>query len=334
MPNVLLNQTCNRNCPYCFARKKLIMDGLPPKNIEFDDVVYILDFLDKTNEKVISYLGGEPTLHPQFADILRYTLSRDFRITVFTNGMIEEPVLEEILKIREDFDIAEGMLRFVVNTNEAEIRTEEENMMQRRAWKALGDMAMISFNIFRVDHDYSFILDIINEYGLFKQVRLGLAAPVVGADTESMSPKDYENVLTRLTDFSDECDESDVKLGFDCGFVMCKLTDEQLGRLFRNSTGLSFGCGPAIDIGPDLSVWNCFPLVDEETLYLKDYDNLQQLHEEFMKRYETELKTMGVYEECADCKYLKRGLCMGGCMAHYRVSAPAPKKSKPGKAKG
>ncbi len=72
MPNIIFNSYCNRNCIYCFAKKK--NEG-SYKQLSLDNLVIICDFLEKSNIKNVTVLGGEPTLHPEFTLFLQYIIS-------------------------------------------------------------------------------------------------------------------------------------------------------------------------------------------------------------------------------------------------------------------
>ncbi|MDD3544693.1 MAG: hypothetical protein PHG96_04960, partial [Kiritimatiellae bacterium] len=123
--------------------------------------------------------------------------------------------------------------------------------------------------------------------------------------------------LSRLSEQLPALQERRLTLGLDCGFPLCMFTDADLGRLWKNAHAMNFGCGPAIDIGPDLQVWSCFPLRRESPRSLFEFQSLQQLHQHF----EDVLKTLrdetgGILPECGTCSYRESGKCAGGCVAH------------------
>jgi radical SAM protein with 4Fe4S-binding SPASM domain len=78
-----------------------------------------------------------------------------------------------------------------------------------------------------------------------------------------------------------------------------------------------FGCGPAIDIGPDMTVWSCFPLSTFHKKSIYEFDSLKDVihfYEEMHKKIRIEVG--GIFEECDDCRYREDGICSGGCLAH------------------
>ena len=64
MANILLTQKCNQKCPYCFASYNEGNDYISKENF-----VKAIKFLKKTPGEKIGLLGGEPLLHPEFAEL-------------------------------------------------------------------------------------------------------------------------------------------------------------------------------------------------------------------------------------------------------------------------
>lgn len=82
MPNIVITNNCNLNCSYCFTRNKInnVNDF-----ISIEELYNILKFLN--NEKNIGLIGGEPTLHPDFENIVKILAEQNKNILLFTNGV-------------------------------------------------------------------------------------------------------------------------------------------------------------------------------------------------------------------------------------------------------
>ena len=106
--------------------------------------------------------------------------------------------------------------------------------------------------------------------------------------------------------------------GFDCGMPMCIFNEKQLGILYKVcNRNLQFGCGPAVDIGPDMMVWSCFPLSDFNKKSLYDFNSIQDIVKFYQKLHnKIRIEIGGIFEECDDCQYRDKELCLGGCIAH------------------
>jgi MoaA/NifB/PqqE/SkfB family radical SAM enzyme len=323
MPNVLLTTVCNRTCPYCFAKERVAEGGEQGRHLSLDDLVVILDFLEKSGVKVFNVLGGEPTLHPRFTTLLSYILNRGFVPHIFTNAIVPPPVRGQLRDLVEKNGLTTVNLRFVANVNEEHLRSSRETLLQEEFFGLLGALCGLSYNIYRTDQDFSFLLDLIARHGLLKQVRLGLAQPIPGAGNAHLHPRDYPAVFAQVLQFARECDRRDVALNFDCGFPLCHFTDAELGELYRANVQLGFRCGPCIDIAPDLSVWYCFPLSIRHAVSLTDFTSLPELAEHLQDLWRRDLPSPGILEHCAACAHRIRNQCAGGCKAHLLVHSPA-----------
>jgi hypothetical protein len=215
-----------------------------------------------------------------------------------------------------DEDIKNEQLRFCMNINEARITPEKEARLQRRTLKYLGSHAVISFNFFEEKCNLDFTVDLINKYSMIREIRLGLAQPIVSLNNSHLPPESYSRVMKTIVEFSDLCNASNITINFDCGFTLCRFSDEDIGRLFRNKTALRFVCDPAIDIGTDLSLWYCFPLSKTYSVPMEDFKTLQELADHLKNQYRTE-EPAGIFPQCRDCVYLTRNQCRGGCIGHY-----------------
>ena len=82
-----ITQSCNLTCPTCYANSS-------PHNKRFMSVLEFSDLLDGLLEKgkggadLMQLSGGEPTIHPQFFEILQIALDKGIRqVYVNTNGI-------------------------------------------------------------------------------------------------------------------------------------------------------------------------------------------------------------------------------------------------------
>jgi hypothetical protein len=314
MANVLLTRRCVRSCPYCFARERGQADARQDF-LNWENLIYIVDFLEGSGEKHVSLLGGEPTLHPLFVEYLAYLLERRFHATVFTSGIMEEDKLESLaLLLRE---ARPEDISLVCNLNDPARSPPAEIKRIERFLDRVGPFVTPGFNMFEPDFDLRFIVDHVGRFGLSRHLRLGLAHPVPGAENACVGPEAIGALLSRLETFFPLLEAFKINPGFDCGFPLCKATDSQIGWLARHSgQAPRFTCGPAIDIGPDMTVWSCFPLSGLQRRSLFDFDDLAALAAFFEDIHrKARIEVGGIYLECDLCGFRLDGLCAGGCLS-------------------
>lgn len=83
---------CNCRCIMCDIYKK------PPMFISLKDAMDVLDFLSQNKFLIAYFTGGEPTLHPDVVEIIRYANSLGLVTSMTTNGTASRDV---IMKLKE-----------------------------------------------------------------------------------------------------------------------------------------------------------------------------------------------------------------------------------------
>jgi Radical SAM superfamily/4Fe-4S single cluster domain len=324
--NILLTTKCTRSCPYCFAEKEM-RDSSHDEHMSWENLIYIADFLHACGEPRISLLGGEPTLHPDFVDYVLYLVERNFHVTVFSNGIMSPPRLEEL---KTHLTVVPGeRLNFVCNLNNP-IQTPadpDELLKIHHFLEVMGPWTTVGFTVYRIDYDLKFIFDLVNRYGMRHHLRLGIAHPVPGKESGFIRPHEIGAVIARLYSFRHLFDRFRVKPGLDCGFPLCAFTDEQLGWLRRLTPEIRFGCGPAIDISPDMSVYCCFPFSNFRRRSIFEFDSMKQIidyYSEMQSQFRVEQS--GIYEACDGCVHHEEKNCSGGgiCQLLNRFVNEAP----------
>ena len=94
--------SCNLHCPECLTGSgKLIRKS---GKISQDDFERMIDQVYKELCYLLLYFQGEPFLHPQFADFVRYAKSKGIFVASSTNGhFLSEAIIEAIIRAKLDF---------------------------------------------------------------------------------------------------------------------------------------------------------------------------------------------------------------------------------------
>jgi radical SAM protein with 4Fe4S-binding SPASM domain len=310
MPNILLTNYCNRSCPYCFAKEKV---GKPGKyndcgklNITLENVDYIIKFLKRSKHPFFSILGGEPTLHPQFTQIVDRALENDFIIRLFSNGLMSREKRKYLF--RHNIDM-------ILNINEPNETSVSHQKKLEDLYDNLGPNIHPGFNIYRENFDFSFIFELIERYHMPREIRLGISEPIVSQANKFIAPEQYRKIGKKLVILAEEASRRNIKLNFDCGFVLCMFSKADIGKLVYSNVDLQFVCGPTIDIDPELNVWHCFPLSTIKNKKLKDFKDLKALVD-YYEQIKIKYAQVGMFTRCESCIFLKRQQCTGGCISH------------------
>jgi MoaA/NifB/PqqE/SkfB family radical SAM enzyme len=96
--NLDLTSACNFSCPFC-VDSKLINAG---KNLALEEVKKTINtLLSHGLLSVILIGGGEPTLHKDFGEIVRYIKSKGLQIGIVTNGSRLEKIEAVVEELKE-----------------------------------------------------------------------------------------------------------------------------------------------------------------------------------------------------------------------------------------
>lgn len=136
-----INETCNLACPTCFTSSSPSLTGVAP----IEEVMANIDQrLSRENGKidVLMLSGGEPTIHPQFSEILSECVKRNItRIIVNSNG-IELSRNDEMLELFHKYkERVEVYLQFDGLSERAHKhhRNADLREMKKRAIKRLAE---------------------------------------------------------------------------------------------------------------------------------------------------------------------------------------------------
>jgi cyclic pyranopterin phosphate synthase len=307
MPNVLLTNFCNRACPYCFAKEKVRLGAVDREwEISEEEMESILGFLQPGRD-MVSLLGGEPTLHSRYPQIVREVADRGFPVTVFTNAATPH------LRAGVPESGVHGF-SVVINLNPRETYSAEELAEIEANCRALGGAVRLSMNVSRPDFTWDFHRSVILDWGIARYIRVGIAQPIKGEKNEFLAGKAVKATCGRIVQMAEALAEDGIAIGFDCGFRLCAFTEEERGILLECGTLVSFSCTPAIDIGPDLQVWRCFALSGDPSVKLLDFPHIEAVSRHF-ENERREQALWGNLKKCRECEHMIRGTCNGGCLS-------------------
>ena len=315
MANILLTQKCVRSCPYCFAKEHM-KGSVPDDIISWDNIISLVDLHLRSRNDRISLLGGEPALHPHFPEIIKYMITQGLHVNVFTSGIVDTKIVNRLQMTLGDAD--PEYLSFVVNCNHPSITPPKQQKLLDQFLSTFSQFSSVGYNIYKNDFDLDFLFNIINKFGLKRHIRVGLAQPIPLQKNTCLTIDELPAFVDKFMSYADTMTDLNIKVGFDCGIPLCVFPDALLGKLFKiTNNSLRFGCGPAIDIGPDMNVWSCFPLSNFHKKSIFEFKTLEEIHNYYHDLHEkVRGEVSGIYEECDDCKLKQDGLCSGGCLAH------------------
>ena len=322
MANIAIVNYCNLKCKYCFADDMICEKSM---SITMDDFRKILGFLARTPDNHIGIIGGEPTLHPDFENILKevnkYCKECNTTATLFTNGINLDKYLPYIGE----------RIGTLLNLNSPDSMDPEQwrntmdllDHLDSLSWledRPDGPARLnIGVNVHPGCTDYSFAWDIVDKYHL-THLRTSVTSP--GGIYYEMR-KDKEAYYAKMKPiFLEHCKNAikhRCKLNLDCNRIpVCYFNREEMEIIdqacdrYRESF-----CEPVIDIKADFKVYACFGQTDQ-SVDMRDFNDIHEL-----RRYLFANITIPHYKanctgKCASCKKHELMICQGGCLSFSR----------------
>jgi radical SAM protein with 4Fe4S-binding SPASM domain len=304
----------------------------PEQFLDLDDFERRLDFLERSGIREARLIGGEPTLHPRFPELVALALDRLDRVLVFTNGCIPDRSMKALLDLDPD------RCTVLVNMTAYEGDGISSSVYQRRSrtLSSLGARALVGITIVRPVVDYDWLPPLMQDAGCRPAVRVGLGQPVLGGSNDFLHPKQYVRAGVGIVRLASVAANRGIRVELDCGFVPCMFSAEELARLKLLGADVGWHCGPVCDIDIDGRMIHCFPLAAmpgvEAIAANLGATRVRRVLAEQLDRY----RGVGIYRECSNCRFHTSGECTGGCRgaalsrlhrSEFRVTVPAVRHS-------
>ncbi|HUI07530.1 MAG TPA: radical SAM protein [Verrucomicrobiae bacterium] len=305
MANLMITTGCNFRCPYCFGLD-LFGAGQLRQHMSIKLFREIMAWIDRAavTEMDIHLMGGEPTLHPAFGDMVEELVSRGRKTVVFSNAAAP---LDDLLIRRT----AELGVSWIVNCNPPATYRDNQLELLRRHLGLLRRAAAITFNFTDGQTPYQHVFDYIEQYDLKRAIKLGVALPTLEHRNASAEWDNLPSIALHILELIRQARRREITVEFECGVPYCLFSEEQHGEL---RDGAVSHCGSRLDITPTGEVINCLPLFRVAAVPFHRFQNYRQAREWF-QRMLAPYRQVGSASRCLLCQYRLEGRC-SACLAY------------------
>lgn len=321
MANIAIINFCNLKCEYCFADDMIHEKS---KVISLEDYRKMLEFMSRTPENHIGIIGGEPTLHPQFEDILKetnkYCREVNTSATLFTNGIKLKPYIP-LLGDRIELLVNCNSPKFVPSNLYSEMistldKFNELSMFDRRV--------NIGCNIYPSLDDYSYIWEIVDKYHIH-HIRHSVVSPG-GKFMHMRNDKEsyYLSMKKKYIDFCKDAIKHKCELGLDCGRIPeCYFTTEERAIADEATHGYHVDfCEPVIDITSDFKAVSCFGAYNAGSVDIRDFNTIMEVRRYLTANMSYPAAKANCTGRCTTCKKHDLMQCSGGCLGFSSICNP------------
>lgn len=320
MPNIMLTYRCNLHCSYCFANEFVNKQNT---DITFENFEKAISFLTKTGSSHIGLIGGEPTLHPKFGEMMERLISNERvdGITVYTNGLL----LQHYIPLLTD-----PKVRILINCNspavigERAFQTIRNNLDKLITEKGIRDRINLGINLYSDDMDYEYMVELLKRYALHR-VRISVTVPDFSACGKVDVLEYFKSRKQFLLGFLRVMDSIQVVPYYDCNKPpYCIWTDEEKKWLESyvakypiqdsNLIGNHSQCFPVIDILPNLQAVRCFGMSDYLKLNIDDFKDVPDIANYFINSIDSNAYKISACADCRECYERNIRHCTAGCI--------------------
>jgi len=313
MANLVITNGCNLSCPFCFATEYRCHPA-HATTLSLSDLRQRMTFVGTDTTR---FCGGEPTLHPEFSEMLGLALARPGgRAFVMTNGLWPRTVRDCLLGLSRT---ARQRITFLFNVLAPSMyTTAQRSILEDSLTAVLPETVTLGITLYQHDTDCTYLLELAERFNI-GSLRYSVAAPnITDPTTWLLEPqRDFPLLAQAVTRLLRDARNLGIRVQSDCGYLPpCVFDAEQLEEIGHHEA-VTFRCHGPLDIGPDGWAWRCYGLFALTRAHIADYATIDQLQTDMDARTEF-LGNHDLFIECNACAHRRDGNCGGGCYA-FRV---------------
>ena len=327
MANIMMTDSCNLHCPYCFANEFVNKDR---NEITEDAFKKAIDFIvGDGSHSSVGLIGGEPTTHSKFEYFMRKLLldKRVKGVMVYTNGILMDkfwnvlchPKTHMLINCNSPDDI--GIHQFERLKQNLKVLIEDKLCMDR---------VTLGINMYDRNFEYEYLLELLKKYH-FHHVRVSITVPNFEENRNIDVHSYFESMKPRMFSFFHELLKNDIIPNFDCNKIpSCLVSEDELMQFSTylssefirqniNKSNISSNevhCTPVIDIRQDLTAVRCFGLSDCTKQRIDDFSGILELEKFYIRIVDAYAYNTSYCNKCLDCHLRKVMKCSGGCLAY------------------
>lgn len=328
MSNVILTHRCNKGCSYCFASQTRDLTLASKENIDMalEEFKRIVDQHIASGHRMIKLLGGEPTQHPQFEEMLRYCYEKKMEVTVISNFLFKKEVRDVILKYLEFMP-----MHFLINSTELDkhgrMDTFKENyntiygfLYQRNAEQNMSCGITIDHS-FDLSYYASYFKLLQDNLIAIERMRVSMAFP--GSDNQKgdfyfLGNKKLGDLFLGIVK---TLNTLNILPSLDCVMFPCMFDGkEELKYMSKFFSGFGrYKCGydgGPTDYMPDGSAFFCYPN-NKIAVNSRFFKTATAVQEALKMKYLITKSIVELPEPCGNCEYRKSGQCDGPCLGFF-----------------
>ena len=309
--NIILTHKCNLGCEYCYEKGAELNYG----DISLDNFEKILKWLRKNKKDKIILLGGEPTLHPDFRDILRISEGNKMRIAILTNMICNGKNIQAMVNYKR-YLVIQANINNPATYRGPSYALAYDNI--KRLYNAKCNV-ILRYNMYKDNYDFDNIVRIAKEINA--RIRFSAINSPVSCQKGAKKNENFREMYPKdkIIEFLDSCDKERVSAFFARPVPKCIFNQEEIRKYKKNA--IKFKCyigkngdyAARLVVNPDLSIMGCYgvPIKGPAITSFKSIKDLS----DYYKGHYIRLRKIPLTQECVNCPDYLNDICQGGCLS-------------------
>lgn len=320
---ITINRSCNMRCRWCYAQGT---EYSKDSDMTLETVSNSLMFLGQLNIRKIVIIGGEPTTHPHFLEILEMIRANGFEAIVITNGLMFSNV--DFLKesVKRGLNSINLSLKASNIESYLKITGVDAFSQVQQAIKNINDFATIPYSVSITLSDAlseeidDFIVAI--KFLKVRNVIIDVERPVIingSTYSSTLTIKDKAKMIERIASL---LERSEIRYALNIRIPFCAFTNGFIKKMMKEKK-INSGCqifgGKGIILDTEGNVLPCNQMYDYPIGKLgvdftsgKEYMKLRERVD--VRNFFGTLSSCPD-EKCVECEYWT--YCGAGCRMYW-----------------
>ena len=219
---LILTSNCNMRCKHCYGNYGM---SVPNNELSGSEWIKVIEDLAKEGVFFVNISGGEPTVHLDFAEIIKSLIKNEIYFMLTTNGVFNDNIMKVILSAKDYILGVQVSLDGVDPKTHSFIRKDANGNSNSNLFdKALNTIKTLVDNEIRTSIASCIHKNNINKITELKELVIAIKPKNWSLSTISISgrAKDYENLFVSESELSKdywldlkaECNKNGITVGF------------------------------------------------------------------------------------------------------------------------
>ena len=300
---ICITYHCNLSCRNCYTRG---LSEQIPGFMELSEFEKLIKWAAARGWRSVSFLGGEPLLHPDFSEMLDICYANSMYVNIATNNLLTDKHIHSLT--------GQWYRTIFIDYNAKAVMTEAQRDTFDKNLSLLKEKKINFAFSYAIDDNSSGYGSLLEDLGRFKPdcVRVSLLLPDYNDDSGQYDLAGHkENYFNKARSIQERCIDLMIPYFNYRPIPQCIMSDDQWRQYSLNGIlpdiahtrcplGYDDDYAMMLTVNPDLSVFPC-PAVYEKKSDIFSFATRDEISSYYKEKLRPVMRT-SLIDECGDCK--------------------------------